>query len=631
MNRTLKIALAAVLGLGLVLPASAQNFPDVPDDHWAYEALANLKGNVLHGYPDGIYRGARPMSRYEFAVAINQLNQMLMGRIGGVESQVSALKARVDAMKPGASQADLDALKAQVASMESAMKGMSAWKSDIDTMKRLQNEFEKELAGLGVDVDAMKKDMSDLEKRVAALEGAEDAVGIHGDLNFLALAGHSADDTFGLSPGGRTFGVSRDGWDLPTGMTRDFSVFHELNLTLDGEVGEGATWKASVNVGNILGGGGYELNGINFGAPFNDSGASDVHIDEANVNFGTSLVGQGFDMTVGRFYHQGGAFFLARPDYTEFYDNDRWDNGSYIIDGGRATFGFGGVDLTVLAGRTSDRNTVNGGDLTPINAGGYAVDQMLGVELNFGLGENGGVKGVYYWQDANVAVGGVNRVNTYGAEVNFSFDAFKVYGVYAATNMTYNTSTVLDDDNTALAAAIQYDGGRWGLGGFYGEIEGNFAAAGSWGRLGTEWNPTNVKGYGAMAWFKASDNLTVNAQAEFFQPKDLAVVGNVGFGGLDYDVTSYAVKLNYTLNEAWGLMLGYENVDWDVAPAGNPQQAWFTLGLNYKLAKDADILLKYMYSDVDFDGMQGFFSGGAFAATDIYKGGMFATQVRVRF
>ena len=62
MNRTLKFALGAVLGLGLVMPATAQsNFPDIADNHWAYEALANLRGKVLFGYPDGLYRPARPM------------------------------------------------------------------------------------------------------------------------------------------------------------------------------------------------------------------------------------------------------------------------------------------------------------------------------------------------------------------------------------------------------------------------------------------------------------------------------------------------------------------------------------------------------------------------------------------
>lgn len=45
-----------------------QLFPDVPKNHWAYEYVSTLKGNgVLTGYPDGEFKGDRPMTRYEFA------------------------------------------------------------------------------------------------------------------------------------------------------------------------------------------------------------------------------------------------------------------------------------------------------------------------------------------------------------------------------------------------------------------------------------------------------------------------------------------------------------------------------------------------------------------------------------
>ena len=48
-----------------------QLFPDVPKNHWAYEYVSTLKGNgVLTGYPDGEFKGARPMTRYEFATML---------------------------------------------------------------------------------------------------------------------------------------------------------------------------------------------------------------------------------------------------------------------------------------------------------------------------------------------------------------------------------------------------------------------------------------------------------------------------------------------------------------------------------------------------------------------------------
>lgn len=48
-----------------------QLFPDVPKNHWAYEYVSTLKGNgVLTGYPDGEFKGDRPMTRYEFATIL---------------------------------------------------------------------------------------------------------------------------------------------------------------------------------------------------------------------------------------------------------------------------------------------------------------------------------------------------------------------------------------------------------------------------------------------------------------------------------------------------------------------------------------------------------------------------------
>ncbi|MBM6733550.1 S-layer homology domain-containing protein [Megasphaera stantonii] len=43
-------------------------FPDVPGNHWAYEAVAAMaKSGLVKGYPDGEFKGDRNMTRYEFA------------------------------------------------------------------------------------------------------------------------------------------------------------------------------------------------------------------------------------------------------------------------------------------------------------------------------------------------------------------------------------------------------------------------------------------------------------------------------------------------------------------------------------------------------------------------------------
>ena len=57
-------------------PMKTRLFPDIPKNHWAYDAIAQLAGNgVIAGYPDGSFSGDRMMTRYEFAMIVYQAMQ----------------------------------------------------------------------------------------------------------------------------------------------------------------------------------------------------------------------------------------------------------------------------------------------------------------------------------------------------------------------------------------------------------------------------------------------------------------------------------------------------------------------------------------------------------------------------
>ena len=99
---------------------------DVSPTDWAYEALRSLvdRYGCISGFPNQTYRGSQPLSRYEFAAGLNScLNQIerLIASTGSVGQE------------------------------------------DIDTINRLGQEFEAELATLGGRVD-------ELESRTAVLE-----------------------------------------------------------------------------------------------------------------------------------------------------------------------------------------------------------------------------------------------------------------------------------------------------------------------------------------------------------------------------------------------------------------------------------------------------------------------------
>ncbi len=56
------------------VPSGAAQWPDVPADHWAAEAVgfATATG-FMNGYPDGQFRGEESLSRYEIAVILRRL------------------------------------------------------------------------------------------------------------------------------------------------------------------------------------------------------------------------------------------------------------------------------------------------------------------------------------------------------------------------------------------------------------------------------------------------------------------------------------------------------------------------------------------------------------------------------
>ena len=57
--------------LSVLNPNMSREFPDVPANHWAYEAVSRLAGNgIVEGYEDGKYHGERQMTRYEMAEII---------------------------------------------------------------------------------------------------------------------------------------------------------------------------------------------------------------------------------------------------------------------------------------------------------------------------------------------------------------------------------------------------------------------------------------------------------------------------------------------------------------------------------------------------------------------------------
>jgi Carbohydrate-selective porin, OprB family/S-layer homology domain len=136
---------------------------DVSPGDWAYEALRSLveRYGCIAGYPNGTFRGNRPMTRYEFAAGLNScLNQ--------IERLISESQATTQ--------------------------------EDIDKLSRLVQEFQSELAALGTRVD-------NIEGRVAFLEDHQfsTTTKLNGEVTFGISDIFSNDDTTPSGDGNTVF------------------------------------------------------------------------------------------------------------------------------------------------------------------------------------------------------------------------------------------------------------------------------------------------------------------------------------------------------------------------------------------------------------------------------------------
>ncbi|HYM70628.1 MAG TPA: S-layer homology domain-containing protein, partial [bacterium] len=162
--RNIAVAVATALVFAMVAPAFAQPFADVPTNHWAYDAIAELAAKgLIEGYPDGTFKGDRAMTRYEMAMVVARL----LARIESIQ---------IPAPVPP-----------------------EVRKADLDAIQRLVNEFRAELAALGVRTTAIEEELNAIKARL-------DNVRITGGLRFRE---DLARNSYGSGTGLNLTGVSQ--------------------------------------------------------------------------------------------------------------------------------------------------------------------------------------------------------------------------------------------------------------------------------------------------------------------------------------------------------------------------------------------------------------------------------------
>ncbi|MGH7716556.1 MAG: S-layer homology domain-containing protein, partial [Vulcanimicrobiaceae bacterium] len=136
-NRLASLIFAASFALGALALGSKSAlgtpFADVPANHWAYQAIQSLAADgLIEGYPDGQFKGDRPLTRYEIAVLI------------------ARVVAKVQTMHAGA-----------------------ASRADLEKLQKLMDAFKDELDALGVRVTNLEDSLDALDKRTRFAQSIE--------------------------------------------------------------------------------------------------------------------------------------------------------------------------------------------------------------------------------------------------------------------------------------------------------------------------------------------------------------------------------------------------------------------------------------------------------------------------
>jgi hypothetical protein len=349
---------------------SINQFSDVKPTDWAFQALSNLieRYGCVAGYPDGTYRGAKAMTRYEAAALLNAC----LDRVTEV----------------------------------------------TDELKRLMKEFEKELAVLRGRVDG-------LEAKVGELEASQfsTTTKLRADtrwvLGALSYSGNQAND-------GRYGPDSRGVYqNLREALTFNYDVRLNFDTSFSGK----DLLRTTLRAGNFRDSGFSSSNTVtplaNLDAAFEESCGTGVDCGDVvaiNRLFYRFPIGSGFTAVVGGRMRQDDGLAVKPSVYTADKILKYWDfngapgaysqllgagSGLWWKQAGKTGFSFGGVYISGNA----DNGAPNSDSCVSYTLGdcggiGNSASQQTGTLQLAYTGKNWNLTGAYTYNSGGVNISG---------------------------------------------------------------------------------------------------------------------------------------------------------------------------------------------------------------------------------
>jgi len=346
---------------------SINQFSDVKPTDWAFQALSNLieRYGCVAGYPDGTYRGAQAMTRYEAAALLNAC----LDRISEV----------------------------------------------TDELKRLMKEFEKELAVLRGRVDGLEAKVGELEatqfSTTTKLRG--DTRWVLGALNYSGNQGDNG-----------VYGTKDKFVNLREALTFNYDVRLNFDTSFSGK----DLLRTTLRAGNFRDSGFSSSNPVtplaNLDAAFEEScgtGTDCGDVVAINRLFYRFPIGSSFTAVVGGRMRQDDGLAVKPSVYTADKILKIWDfngapgaysqllgagGGLWWKQPGKTGFSFGGVYVSA----NGDAGAPNSDDCSSYNGScggiGNSSSQQSGTLQLAYTGKGWNITGAYTYNSAGVNIAG---------------------------------------------------------------------------------------------------------------------------------------------------------------------------------------------------------------------------------
>jgi hypothetical protein len=278
-------AAALAVAMSTSIAMADTTFSDVPTNHWAYAAISQLQADgLIEGYPGGYFKGNRPLTRYELAVAVARLDKSVKDKLAALQTVTPA---------------------------------------DLAALRKLEDEFKVELDGVKKDLAGVKSDVATLKTQVAAQQATLDRQKFK-LYYFLRAPGTLTDYVAAYNAGGFALpsgtligGPSNGGGaqGLKTGKSSAGTGYQVVRIRFDGVVDPKVSYSIRLEdryyLANAFGNGPLDTSSQTpgFGSFPNNSA---FRLNWANLTYKDP---SGLYATVGRFAESSGDIGLAYSDY----------------------------------------------------------------------------------------------------------------------------------------------------------------------------------------------------------------------------------------------------------------------------------------------------------------------------